>query len=68
MKVGSLGPFLHSRKEMYVRNELPCNMINECNSRIMALGIASFLDIVLARHISPAEAGKMSSRDSRNEL
>ena len=68
MKVGNLGPFLHSRKEMYVRRELPCNTINECNSRLMALCIASFLDIVLSRHISPAEAGKMSSRDSTHEL
>ena len=68
MKTGRLGQFLHSGKGLFLRNELPCNKINECDSRVVALSLTAFLDIVLSRHITLAEAGEMSSRDSRNEL
>lgn len=67
MKPGRLGQFLHSGKGLFLRNELPCNKTNECDSRVVALSLTAFLDIVLSRHISPAEAGEMSA-ETKKEL
>lgn len=47
-KAGRLCRFIHSRKGSSLRSELPCNKINECDSRIMAFSLTAFLGIVLS--------------------
>lgn len=68
MKADRLSQLRHPRKESCLRSELPCNEINECDSRIMALCLTAFLGIVLSKYASLAEADKMRSRDFVNKL